>query len=84
MSYKLSDKAKEYMSRSIGIPYEKLQEMDDEELTKYIEEKIGKKLIWPKEAKADGLPIRIMEDVDKKAEKLFGLKPKKDEDELER
>ena len=45
MSYKLSDKAKEYMSRSIGIPYEKLQEMDDEELTKYIEEKIGKKLI---------------------------------------
>ena len=66
MSFKLSNKTKEILSKSIGIPYEKLIQMDDEEIEAYIEQKTGKKIIWPKEAKVDGLSIRTMKDVDKK------------------
>ena len=49
------------LSKRIGIPYEKLIQMDDEEIEAYIEQKIGKKITWPREAK-----IMTMEDVDKK------------------
>ena len=66
MSYELSNKTKELLSRRIGIPYEKLIQMDDEEIEAYIEQKTGKKITWPKGAKIDGLPIRTMEDIDKK------------------
>ena len=58
---KLSSKTKEILSKRIGIPYEKLIQMDDEEIEAYIEQKIGKKITWPREAK-----IMTMEDVDKK------------------
>lgn len=64
MSYKLSDKAKELISERIGIPYEKLIYMTDEEIEAHIEKKTGKKITWPKGAKVDGLPIKTMEDVD--------------------
>ena len=40
--------------------------MEDEEIEAYIEQKTGKKITWPNGAKVDGLPIRTMEDVDKK------------------
>lgn len=66
MSFKLSSKTKEIISKRIGIPYEKLIQMDDEEIEAYIEQKTGKKITWPKGAKVDGLPIMTMEDVDKK------------------
>lgn len=66
MSFKLSHETKEKLSRIIGIPYEKLIQMDDEEIEAYIEQKTGKKITWPKGAKIDGLPIMTMEDVDKK------------------
>ena len=66
MSFKLSSKTKEILSKRIGIPYEKLIQMDDEEIEAYIEQKTGKKITWPNGAKVDGLPIRTMEDVDKK------------------
>ena len=66
MSFKLSSKTKEIISKRIGIPYEKLIQMDDEEIEAYIEQKTGKKITWPNGAKVDGLPIRTMEDVDKK------------------
>lgn len=66
MSYELSNKTKELLSKRIGIPYEKLIQMDDEEIEAYIEQKTGKKITWPKGAKIDGLPIRTMEDIDKK------------------
>lgn len=66
MSYKLSSKTKEILSKRIGIPYEKLIQMEDEEIEAYIEQKTGKKITWPKGAKVDGLPIMTMEDVDKK------------------
>ena len=66
MGFKLSSKTKEIISKRIGIPYEKLIQMDDEEIEAYIEQKTGKKITWPKGAKVDGLPIMTMEDVDKK------------------
>lgn len=66
MSFKLSSKTKEIISKRIGIPYEKLIQMDDEEIEAYIEQKTGKKITWPKGAKVDGLPIMTMGDVDKK------------------
>ena len=66
MSFKLSSKTKEIISKRIGIPYEKLIQMEDEEIEAYIEQKTGKKITWPKGAKVDGLPIMTMEDVDKK------------------
>ena len=70
MSFQLSDKTKELLSKRIGIPYEELIKMDDEEIEAYIEKKTGKKIEWPKGAKVDGLPIRTMEDVDKKIDKV--------------
>ncbi len=70
MSFKLSNKTKELLSRRIGIPYEKLIQMDDEEIEAYIEQKTGKKITWPKGAKIDGLPIRTMEDIDKEIDEL--------------
>ena len=70
MGFKLSSKTKEILSKRIGIPYEKLIQMDDEEIEAYIEQKTGKKITWPKGAKADGLPIMTMEDVDKKIDEL--------------
>ena len=66
MGFKLSSKTKEIISKRIGIPYEKLIQMEDEEIEAYIEQKTGKKITWPKGAKVDGLPIMTMEDVDKK------------------
>ena len=66
MSYELSNKTKELLSKRIGIPYEKLIQMDDEEIDAYIEQKTGKKITWSKGAKVDGLPIRTMEDIDKR------------------
>ena len=66
MSFKISSKTKEILSKRIGIPYEKLIQMEDEEIEAYIEQKTGKKITWPKGAKVDGLPIMTMEDVDKK------------------
>ena len=70
MSFKLSNKTKEILSNIIGIPYEKLIRMDDEEIEAYIEQKTGKKITWPKGAKVDGLPIRTMEDINKKIDEL--------------
>ena len=52
MGFKLSSKTKEILSKRIGIPYEKLIQMDDEEIEAYIEQKTGKKITWPKGAKA--------------------------------
>lgn len=48
MSYQLSDKTKELLSKRIGIPYKKLIQMEDEEIDAYIEQKTGKKITWLK------------------------------------
>ena len=66
MSFKLSNKTKELLSERIGISYEKLIHMDDEEIEAYIEKKTGKKITWPKGAKIYWLTIRTLEYVEKK------------------
>ncbi len=58
MSFQLSNKTKELISKRIGIPYEKLKEMHDEEIEVYIEQKTGKKIIWPKGAKVEASPTK--------------------------
>ena len=63
MSYELSSKTKKMLSERIGIPYEKLLQMNDEEIDAFIEQKTGKKITWPKGAKVDGLQIETMEDL---------------------
>lgn len=70
MKYELSNKTKEILSKRIGIPYEKLIQMEDEEIDAYIEKKTGKKITWPKGAKVERLPIRTMEDVNKKIDEM--------------
>lgn len=70
MSYELSNKTKELLSKRIGIPYEKLVQMEDEEIDAFIEQKTGKKITWPKGAKVDGLPIRTMESIDKRIDEF--------------
>ena len=42
--YKLSEETKKHLSETIGIPYEKLITMDDDEITAYIVQKNGKKM----------------------------------------
>ena len=70
MSYELSNETKAILSKRIGIPYDQLIQMDDEKIEAIIERKTGKKITWPKGAKIDGLPIRTMEDVNKKIDEL--------------
>ena len=70
MSLELSSKTKKILSERIGISYEKLIQMDDEEIEAFIEQKTGKKITWPKGAKINGLPIKTMEDVNKKIDEL--------------
>lgn len=70
MSFELSSKTKKILSERIGIPYEKLIQMDDEEIEAFIEQKTGKKITWPKGAKINRLPIKTMEDVNKEIGEL--------------
>ena len=70
MSFELSSKTKKILSERIGIPYEKLIQMDDEEIEVFIEQKTGKKITWPKGAKINRLPIKTMEDVNKEIGEL--------------
>lgn len=46
--YELSEEIKNRLSKSIGIPYEKLITMDDDEISAYIEQKNGKKMEYSK------------------------------------
>ena len=66
MGYNLDEKMKLIISRKIGIPYQELLEMDDEEIKKHIEEKTGKKIQFPEDGIVDGYHIRTMEEVDKR------------------
>ena len=79
--YKLSEEIKKRLSESIGIPYEKLITMDDDEITAYIEQKNGKKMGWSKpdsrfsgsgddSVLIDQGKIRTIEDVDKMIDSL--------------
>ena len=43
MSYQLKDETKKLISKRIGLSYEELKNMSDEEIDAYIEKKTGKK-----------------------------------------
>ena len=51
MSYDLSSKTKELLSKRLEIPYKELIKMQDEEIEALIEKKTGKKITWPEGAK---------------------------------
>ena len=77
--YKLNEETKKLLSETIGIPYEKLITMDDDEITAYIEQKKGKKMGYSKPnpmfsgSGDDSVLIdagRTIEDVDRKIEKI--------------
>lgn len=65
MSYQLKDETKKLISKRIGLSYEELKNMSDEEIDAYIEKKTGKKMTWPKGAKMNGLPIKTLDDKEK-------------------
>lgn len=69
MSYQLREETKELLSKRIGIPYEQLLKMDDEEIDRYIEKKTGKKITWPEGAKVDVLPIETIEETEESLKK---------------
>ena len=78
--YKLSEETKRNISKTVGIPYEKLITMDDEEVTAYIEKKTGKKLKFAQKTRfsssgddsvlIDCGKFSTIEDVDKKIDKI--------------
>lgn len=69
MSYQLKEKTKQMLSERMGIPYEKLVEMTDEEIDSYIEQKTGKKITWPEDAKINGISINTLENAERKMKK---------------
>ena len=80
--YKLSEETKKHLSETIGIPYEKLITMDDDEITAYIEQKNGKKMGYSTpDARFSGSgddsvlidrgKYRTMEDVDREMDKII-------------
>ena len=79
--YKLSEETKKALSETIGIPYEKLITMDDDEITAYIEQKNGKKMGYSNpnpmfcgsgddSVLIDAGRYGTMEDVDKRMDEL--------------
>ena len=79
--YQLSEETKKALSETIGIPYEKLIQMDDDEITAYIEQKNGKKMGYSNpnhmfsgsgddSVLIDAGRYGTMEDVDKRIDKL--------------
>ena len=72
--YQLSEKAKENISRTIGLPFDEIVNMDFEDLEKYIEQRIGKKPTYDLRLRIEGIPIDeehiiTIEQVDKKLDK---------------
>ena len=88
---KLSEETKKSISETVGIPFEELINMDDEEIVAHIEKKTGKKVVFSKEPRTvsmmgsgddsvliDQGKIKTMEEVDAKIEKTIKGKPKMD------
>lgn len=82
--FKLSNETKSLLSKNIGIPYEKLINMDHDDIQKYIEEKNGKKMTYSKpdprftgsgddSVLIDNGRYTTMEDTNKKIDKITKL-----------
>ena len=67
----LSDETKQSIERIVGLPFEKIIKMDSLHEKEYVEKKIGKKLGWREGLRVDGLPIRTIEDVDKRMDSII-------------
>ena len=72
--YQLSEKAKENISRTIGLPFDEIVNMDFEDLEKYIEQRIGEKPTYDLRLRIEGIPIDeeliiTIEQVDKELDK---------------
>lgn len=66
----LNDETKKSLSSIIGMPYESIIQMDEDEMQRHVEKKRGKKVSWAKGIKVDGLPIRTLESVEQKMDKI--------------
>ncbi len=49
----LKEETKRNISKNVGIPYEQLILIDDDEIQKYIEQKNGKKIDWSTDRRID-------------------------------
>lgn len=72
--YQLSEKTKENISRTIGLPFDEIVNMDFEDLEKYIEQRIGEKPTYDLRLRIEGIPIDeehiiTIEQVDKELDK---------------
>lgn len=64
MGYELSEKAKEIISKRIGVPHEEIEDMKLDETIQYIEQKTGKKFNWGKCKNRKENQEVIKEDID--------------------
>lgn len=51
MSYRITNQAKELLSKRLGISYGELLMMNDQKIEQIIYERTGRKIEWPKCAK---------------------------------
>ena len=72
----LNEKTKKSIEKMVGLPFEKFLKMDPLQEKAYVEKKTGKTLGWKEGLKVDGLPIRTMEEVDKRMDKVIKEKGK--------
>lgn len=63
MSYEISEKIKKQLSQEFGIAYDKLINMNEDEIEKLVEKKTGKKITWP-DKEINGLQPLTLEEID--------------------
>lgn len=68
---KLSKQTQKSIEGTVGLPFDEILQMDSQQEKDYVEKKIGKKLSWREGLRVEGLPIRTMEEVDKKISKII-------------
>lgn len=61
-----SEETKQSLARQIGIPYEELIAMDDDEMQKFVETKTGKQFGWKEGIKVKGISIVSIQQEERK------------------
>lgn len=67
----LGEETKKSIEKIVGLPFEKILQMDNLHEKDYVEKKIGKKLSWREGLKVDCIPVRTMEEVDRRMDKII-------------
>jgi len=62
-SYSLTNRTKELISKTIGLPFELIY-LVDENIEDFVLYKKGERMSYPKDAKVDGYPIKTLEDLE--------------------